>query len=121
MQEILMGDLSASFDHHGNLCCHGEHLAPIYFKMLGQLKEVRASHSFPEWCIEVEYKGDVTPANSALRVLKRELESVGEEDLAEIADQGLNGTRLIIFGRSHAGQSRRSHNPIKQGDNPTPA
>lgn len=57
MQEILLKD-GGTFDPHGNLHVHGEHLAPSYFCKLGTLTELPAHHSFPAWCIEKEYRDD---------------------------------------------------------------
>ena len=97
MQEILMCD-GGTFDQHGNLHSCGEHLAPCYFGMLGQLQEMPASHSFPPWCIEKEYSDDHLPARAALRILSRELQKNGETSLQGIADRGLAGGVTLVYG-----------------------
>lgn len=94
MQEILLS-VGGNFDQHGNLQVLGDHLAPVFFSYLGQLKEINASHGFPAWCIEKEYTTDSIPQNVALRTIMENLDGplteFQSENLKEVARRGLDG------------------------------
>lgn len=100
MQEILLKD-GGTFDHHGNLQIHGEHLAPSYFCKLGQLMEVPSHHSYPAWMIEKEYRDDAFGPHQALRHIAR---LADDEKIRDIAEEGLRGKASIIIGMYKGGK-----------------